>query len=111
MSRTISRSPWRKRSNYVIDTNFCGPPFPPPPDPVLTPYQYFKQLFDDNLIDIIVENTNLYSMQETGTSINVSNDDIEIFLGILITMGGIKLPTQRMYWSKSTRIPSIADVM
>ena len=102
---------WRKRNTLEIDTTYTGHAFPPPVDPILTPYQYFKQMFDDSIIADIVDNTNLYSVQQTGTSIALTTAEMEKFLGILVTMSIIKLPRQRMYWSSETRIPAVADVM
>ena len=65
---------WRKRQPLVYDVTFKVEPFPPPPVEEYTPLQYFKQFFDDALIDHIVEHTNLYSVQSTGSSICVDHD-------------------------------------
>lgn len=61
----------RKATNFCIgikkyNTTYKGEPFPLPPEPEMTPFQYFKQVFDDQLIDHIVEQTNLKSVQSTG---------------------------------------------
>ena len=102
---------WRKRQPVHYDVAFKGEPFPPPPLEDKTPLQYFKQFFDDNLIDLLVEQTNLYSVQTTGTSICVDHNEMEMYLGMLVMMSVIKLPQIRMYWSKATRIPAVADIM
>lgn len=57
---------WRKRQPVCYDVAFKGEPFPPPPLIDKTPLQYFKQFFDDALIDHLVEQTNLCSVQTTG---------------------------------------------
>ena len=41
-------------------------PFPDPPEKELTPIEYFKKFFDDELIDHIVEQSNLYSVPNCG---------------------------------------------
>lgn len=46
---------WRKPVHY--DVTFKGEPFPPPPLEEYTPLHYFKQFFDDALIDHRVEQT------------------------------------------------------
>ena len=46
---------WRKRQPVCYDVAFKGEPFPPPPLEDKTPLQYFKQFFDDALIDHLVE--------------------------------------------------------
>ena len=60
-----------------MNVDFHGDPFSPPPDPAMTPYQYFKSFLDDNLIDLITEQTNTYSLQESGVSIAVAHYEIE----------------------------------
>ena len=97
---------WRKRQPVQYNTTYKGEPFPPPPVVDFTPFQYFKHLFDH-----IVEQTNLYAVQSTGSSISVEHNEMEQYLGLLIIMSIIKLPQIRRYWSKETRVPCIADVM
>ena len=58
---------WRKRSAARVNSSFVGDPFPDPPQEDMTPYQYFKYFFDDDLICHIVHQTNLYSVQKCGT--------------------------------------------
>lgn len=74
-------------------------------------YSILRSFFDDALIDHLVEQSNLYSVQSTGNSIAVDHDEMEMYLGLLVMMSIVKLPQLRMYWSKETRIPSVADVM
>ena len=102
---------WRKRETVQYNTTYKGEPFPLPPEPEMTPFQYFKQMSDDQLIDHLVEQTNLYSVQSTGTSIAVDHNEMEQYIGLLVMMSIIKLPQIRMYWAKETRVPCIADVM
>ena len=98
---------WRERNPVQYNVEFTGDPFPPPPIDNLTPLQYFKQIFDDELIDFIVEQTNLYSVQRTGKSVGVDKNEMEKYLGILIMMSVIKLPQVRLYWSMETRVSSV----
>ena len=76
-----------------------------------TPLEYFKFFWSDELIDLVVEQTNLYSTQKTGYSVNTNHDEIEQFLGMNIMMGIIQLPSYAMYWSQKMRYPPIADKM
>ena len=41
------------------------------------PLEYFKFFWNDELIDLVVEQTNLYSTQKTGHSVNTNHDEIE----------------------------------
>ena len=56
---------------------------------------YFKQSFDDDLIKDIADRTNLYSVQCTGKSINVDEDEIQEYFGILLLISVIKLKQEK----------------
>ena len=62
-------------------------------------------------MDHLVEQTNLYSVLQSGASINTNHAEMEQYLRILVMMGIVKLPRYRMYWSTETRIGAIADTM
>lgn len=81
------------------------------PEAIKTPLNYFKTFFDDKIIDKIVNETNLYSVQKDGTSINTSFAEISQFFGIQILSGIVRMPSYRMYWANETRFAPIADVM
>ena len=55
-------------------------------------------LFDESLYDIIAYQSNLYSTQTTGRSIDTKNLVIEQFIDILLSIGILKYPQYRMYW-------------
>ncbi|KAK3932719.1 PiggyBac transposable element-derived protein 3 [Frankliniella fusca] len=76
-----------------------------------SPGDYFKFYFANDLVDLIVAETNLYYTQKNGKSLNVTSDEIYAFFGILIYMGICQLPSLIDYWASPTRIPQIADVM
>ena len=109
--RNVAHTRWRTRAAPQVDCTFTGTLYPPPPQEELTPLQYFKMFFDDSLIGLLAEQTNIYSVSKSGTSVNTNSKEIEQFLGTLIMMGIIKLPRYRMYWSPSKRFPIIADAM
>lgn len=81
-----------------------GPPFTEPEE-VKSPAEYFKYFFDNAVVDFIVEQTNLYSMQQDGKSINVTSDEIYALFSIMIFMGVCSLPSIEDYWATRTRIP------
>lgn len=90
---------------------YKGEPFPLPPEQEITSFQYFKQMFDDQLIDHNVEQTTLNSVQSTRISIAVDHNEMEQYIGLLVMISIIKLPKIRMYWAKEMRVPYIADEM
>ena len=57
------------------------------------------------------EQTNLYSVQRKGASINTTSQDIAQFIGFQMYMSIIDFPIYRMYWAHDTRYPPIADIM
>lgn len=75
---------WRKWQPVCYDVAFKREPFPPPPLEDKTPQQYFKQFFDDALIDNLLEQTNLYWVQTTGTSIGSDHNEMEMYIGMLV---------------------------
>ena len=54
-----------------------------------TPIDFFKLLFTDNLVDVIVEETNVYISQKGYLG----------YLGMNIAMGIVGLPELQDYWT------------
>ena len=101
---------WRKHDTPMADRTFQGT-FTEPREEELTPLQYFKLFLKNKILNTIVENTNLYSVQKSGTSVNTNKDEISSFIGIQILMGIVQLPNHKAYWSRELRFPRVADVM
>lgn len=72
---------------------------------------YFHYFFPKSLIEDIVTNTNLYSVQELGRSIKVNSEEMTDFLAINILMGIVDMPSYKDYWKISLRYAKIADLM
>uniref|UniRef100_A0A8D0A246 PiggyBac transposable element-derived protein domain-containing protein n=1 Tax=Sander lucioperca TaxID=283035 RepID=A0A8D0A246_SANLU len=89
----------------VPDSSFA------PPDAVKTPFQYFKRLFTDEMIQHIAHQTNLYSVQELGDLIKTNPGEIEDFLAMLLLMGVFDFPAMEDYWHPASRFNMIADIM
>ena len=72
-----------------------------------------KRLFDDEMINLICEETNLYSAQcnVNKGAIGTCKDEIEKYLGILIMMSLIKAPYYRFYRKTYTRYEPITSQM
>ena len=75
------------------------------------PVDYLRHYFNDEILELIVHETNLYSTQEKAKPINVTKDEILAFFGILIYMGVCQYPALVDYWTQSTRISQVANVM
>ena len=104
---------WHSREPPVVDDAFYGNGFSPPPENFeeLTPLWYFEQFWDENITKTLVNQTNLYSVQKTGTSVGTTKEEMEQLLGIQMKMGIVKMPNILCYWAEATRYPPVADVM
>nr|CAH7715737.1 unnamed protein product [Callosobruchus chinensis] len=69
------------------------------------------KFFCMNIIQNIVDQTNLYSTQVRGQSIATNTKEITDFLSIMLRMGIVRLPSYEDYWSLDSRIADVADLM
>lgn len=76
-----------------------------------SPLDYFTYYFDEKLLEYISDQSNLYSVQKEGVSINTNPKELQGLLSIFIYMGICKLPGVVDYWAQSTRVDHIATVM
>nr|CAH7756726.1 unnamed protein product [Callosobruchus chinensis] len=65
----------------------------------------------NDLVEMAVDNTNLYSVQETGKSISFTVDEMRDFLAIQILMEIVEIPAYTDYWSQKFGYNDIAEVM
>jgi len=93
--------------NYYCDIQFIPPPAKLP----FSPLEYFKKFIDSDMIKNISYQTNLYSTQKSGFSMNTNETEIEQFIGIHLIMSIIKLPSYKMFWNQYLRQPIVADNM
>ena len=78
------------------------------------PFEFFEKFLPDDVIKLLVEQTNLYAQQcQTRYWNDVTCGEMKCFLGILLGMGVHRLPRFKLYWSTDPffRIQGIADVM
>ena len=81
---------------------FTGNP-PLGPLPVQEPVDYFRDLFDDELLLRIVDESNKYALQiDINKPLGLTQAELEQFIGILYLMSIVRMPSQRDYWSQST---------
>ncbi|XP_017472568.1 PREDICTED: piggyBac transposable element-derived protein 3-like, partial [Rhagoletis zephyria] len=64
-----------------------------------SPLDFFECFFDEELIDIIVEETNRYAAQKNRSQ-RVNKTEIKAFLGVLILSGYVCVPRRRMFWER-----------
>ena len=63
----------------------------------MTLLRLLELFFDDVLTDMIIDYTNLYSREEADISFEITNEDICLFLSMLLLNGFHKLPDRKMY--------------
>ena len=56
-------------------------------DEVKEPISYFKALVTDEVVEHMAEQTNLYSVQEDGQSMDTSRVEIDLFIRLYLWMG------------------------
>ncbi|XP_049794505.1 piggyBac transposable element-derived protein 2-like [Schistocerca nitens] len=101
---------WRMKDIEEVDTS-CNAVFSDPPGDELTPLQYLKIICSDDIIQNLVEQSNLYCTQKTCASLDTNVREIKKYIGINILAGVVKMPSYRMYWAEATRFSPIADSM
>ncbi|KOB51840.1 putative ankyrin 2,3/unc44, partial [Operophtera brumata] len=80
------------------------------PEPDASPLTYFHSFFSFFMADI-VEQSNFYSIQETGKSILLTEDEFDDFLAIHIIMGIVDMPSYLDYWSQKFKYAKVAEIM
>lgn len=92
---------WSKKSNQVLtfnNYNFSESPGINVDVDSLKPVDFFRVYFDKNICEVIVVESNLYASQQK-TQLDLCQEELDAFLGVLIIMGFHCLPTLRSYWS------------
>ena len=67
----------------------------------LTPKGYFELFFDDEIFNLIVEETNRYASQKN-RSLIMDKNDIKCFIGILVLSGYLAPARRRLFWENAT---------
>lgn len=77
-----------------------------------TMYGFFSFFLSDDIIEKIVQETNLYAIQkEPNSTFSTSVTEVRNYMGILYFMSVIKYPNVRMYWSPKYGFAHIYDCM
>lgn len=102
---------WRHRPfTTVIDTSFENPPIHE--DHLMRPYEYFKRYIQDEIFNLMVENTNVYELQSGTLSFKPANpEEIRTLNDLHLTMGVMKMPRVSMYWEGGMDIGIFQNTM
>ncbi|KAM3608637.1 uncharacterized protein V6R79_002069 [Siganus canaliculatus] len=77
-----------------------------------TKLYYFTRYYSPELIRHIIHQTNLYTAQkDINTTFTTTEDEMMIFVAILIYMGIVPISSTEDYWAMETRVPQVANLM
>lgn len=102
---------WVEKDFQVVELNLVEPSYPQFSDNFEDPCSYFAQYIDDEFINLIVEKTNQSSVLRHGRCLNLTKDELYIYIGITFIMSSLNYPCLRMYWENRWRVAKIADHM
>ena len=84
----------------MVDTPFSGAQFTCPDNvDELNALMYFKMFWDDDITQNIAEQTNLYSVQQTGSS-STTKDEIERLLGLQMKINLVEMQNMKCIGKK-----------
>ncbi|XP_045107338.1 piggyBac transposable element-derived protein 3-like [Portunus trituberculatus] len=79
---------------------------------LLTPLQYFKKFLSDDFLKDIVEQCNLYALQQNPNKpLSLTCSEFEQWLGCSFFMSVSKIPNTRLHWSSYTMSDAVSSVM
>jgi len=110
------RSTWfdREVAREPDSVKFTGGPKASQPalEQLQLPADFFQYFFTDELLDQIVEQTTLYSVQKRPSKpLQCNQGDLKRFIGILLYMSLVRMSSSRAYWSADFRMDKIANAM
>ena len=103
---------WRQTST---DTAWTVPDWLGHMEPATTiksPVEYFQTCFSSDILQHIVDQSNLYSVQKNlNNNLNLCVSELEQFIESLLAMSLVKLSSSRLYWSGKLNCPLVSQVM
>lgn len=82
---------WQTKVFISPNTDFSGPPLTKDVHSLHTPLEYFRQFVSEDMIESLTINTNEYSLQTHGRSINTNKKEIEQMMGMYLKMGLVQM--------------------
>lgn len=106
-----SNGDWVVKNFTLVNYAILRPSYLPIIQNIVTKLALLTPYIDDTLIETILVQTNRTSVARQGRSINITNRELYIYIGITFIMGALNFPSLRMYWEMKWRVPVIADNM
>ena len=73
-----------------------------------SPVELFELFFDEDLLDLIIEQSTLYASQKNFHESNISKAELKTFLSILIISGYVPLSSIKHFWKNSDDLRNVA---
>lgn len=99
-SRVVKKTRIYNWTNNDMKSNL--PDFPPMygPKQMYTPIEAFSLFFDNEVIDMLVNYSNMYANSHNRNG-DISDNEFRCFLGVLLLSGYSSHPRRSMYWENS----------
>lgn len=65
------------------------------------PVELFERFYDNEIIELIRVMTNLYAFQKGEHNLNLTFEEVRVFIGILLISGYNSVPRVKMYWEQT----------
>lgn len=75
------------------------------------PIQYFRQYFEDIVLEMMGEKTNRRILQERGVIAKTTTEEAKKVFGCFMMMGLIGYPRTRFFWKRGLAYSIVADAM
>ena len=101
---------WRKK-DFQPNSQTFSHEFDTPND-LKSPLEYFKMFYSDQIFEKLAKETNTYFFQEKAPQLLGTNPkEMEMFVGMLLKMGIVKMPNIKDYFAQETMYEPVASVM
>ena len=101
---------WLDKEFHPPDSIFTGDR-PQAPENIETAYKYFKRYVTDDMLQLVANQTNMYSTAKTGQCINITTNHIEMIMGMFFRMDLHKMLGVRCYFEKENMYGPVSDIM
>ena len=103
---------WTKNVKYLSpNITWHQKEIPPQEYELESPMIFFQKYFTLELLQLMVDNTNLYAVQKQKKFAPTTVLEMKTFVGIHIVMGNCHYPRIRCYWQPHLKIPLVSDNM
>ena len=115
--KNVQTHRWRKRpefSNPIVDGDVPGLLAQHPELEGKTEFQTWKEIFDDHILSMILEQTTLYATRDKGVpNFDMKLEELYKLLAIVLFSGYHHLPSERDYWSTQPDlgVPFVSQMM